>query len=270
MKKSLFVMVVALFLTGCSLNENMKNYEDHGNNQKGIDDYIGINYESKHEIKCDEMKNAKLMSDSLFVTTDGKVYHYGYDKLFSNDQNCKQFDDELDTGWSGPITISEIVGLRHSELIDSEMHQITTSTDSNKMGVVGSYNHKVENIKEWYFSYPSFIIRENDKMYVLGDSNKQEINNSLPSSEKILYVNGGVIKTDKGYYILKFKISNKEECEKYDDVECKLEYYIESNDTLNKLKDKIVIAYSRGYDSDDYNISFYAKNNTIYSIKMDK
>ncbi len=270
MRKKLIVMFLLLVvITGCS---NNKSKESNDNNSKKVDDYIGINYETKHEIKCEEMKNAKLMSESLFVTTDGKVYHYGFDNLYSNEQNCKKFDDELDTWWSGPVTISEIVGLRYTELIDSKMHQITTSTDTNKMGVVGSYNHRVENIKEWYFSSPGFIIRENDKMYALGEYNndKQEINNSLPSSEKIISVNGGVIKTDKGYYLLRAKVTNKNECEKYDDVECKSEYYIEKSDILNQLNDKIFVAYSRGYNYDVSEIFVYAKNNTIYSIKIDK
>jgi hypothetical protein len=269
MKKKLIVLFLLLIvITGCSNNKSIES----NNNTKKVDDYIGINYKSKHEIKCEEMKNAKLMSESLFVTTDGKVYHYGFDNLYSNEQNCKKFDDELDTSWSGPVTISDIVGLRNGELIDSKMHQITTSIDTNKMGVRGSYNHRVENIKEWYFSLPGFIIRENDKMYALSeyDNNKQEIKNSLPSSEKIISVNGGVIKTDKGYYLLRANITNKNECEKYDDVECKVEYFIESSDVLNKLDDKIFIAYSRGYSYDISEMNVYAKNNTIYSIEIDK
>lgn len=265
MKKNLiFLFLLLLIVTGCSNNTQK---DINTNNSKKIDDYINVEYKTKNEIKCDEMANAKLISKTIFVTNDGKIFHYGSDKLYSNEQNCKQFDDEPYTSWFGDETISEIVGLKYTELVDSKMHQILTNEEDNKIGIKGTYDYLLKNIKNWYVSSSGFIIREDNKFYLLdGEKNKQDITGNILSDDVIESVNGIVIKTNNGYYVLKSKISNKEECEKYDDVKCNYNYYIESSDILNSIKDKIVIAYTDGYNPNE--LFIYAKNNILYSIKI--
>ena len=68
------------------------------------------------------------------------------EKLYSNEQNCKQFDDEPYTSWFGDETISEIVGLKYTELVDSKMHQILTNEEDNKIGIKGTYDYLLKNM----------------------------------------------------------------------------------------------------------------------------
>ena len=274
MKKNLFILILIItFVSGCSLNGDMKEYRDNGDDKSNIDNYIGMKYESKNEIKCEEMKSSKFLSNSLFVTEDSKIYQYGFDKLFSNEQNCLRIDDKLDYGWSGPVTLSKIVGLRGSEAIDTKYQQILFYGESNKLFVGGTYDYVVKNLKEWYFTSPYIIERKDGKLYAVVESNspfvEKEIKGDIPANETIISINGGVVKTDKGYYVIKEKISNIEQCEKYEDIKCESEYYIESSKVLNNLKDKIYIAYSDSYRENNNTIQIYAKNNYIYSIQID-
>ena len=268
MKKVLLVLLILFMLCGCG-KEASNDGED-----KLYDDYIGMEYIEKYELKCEELKDSKYMSFEIFTTNDGKVYQYGRDKLFSNDQNCRQFDEKLDTGWSGPVTIGEIVGLRNTELIDSKMNQIEARIDENKLAVMGEYIYYLTGAKEWHFTSENILTRDNDKMYLVEfQEGKVEIKNSLPTDEKIISVNGDLIKTDKGYYSLKNKKLNREECEKYDDVECELEYYIIPNELANKLSDKIYNAYPSFNDFGTEGfvevLFVYAKNGFMYEIRND-
>jgi hypothetical protein len=248
MKKIIPLLFIILLLTGCSSKDNNENYDEE----------LELTYLTKREIKCDEIKNAKLMNMDLFVTNDNIIYQYSLDETYG-DLNCKKYAS----------TTSKITGLYNRNLIDENKTVLIAPPSSDKLLYVDNYSNTYTHDEYYYGS--SLIIRENNSMYSMvnnGDSNKKlDIQNPLPSNIKINSINGRIINADQGYYVINYRVTNKEECESDTTKECIKENYIEPSEILNKIKDKISIAFTKNYDDYDNTIYFYY-NGFIYSINM--
>ena len=209
----------------------------------------------------------------MFVTNNNQIYEYGIDKLYSNDQNCHQLGVNPRYNYLDNLKLGQIVGLRISEMIDDKKQQISymPEVDSGNVAITGEFVTELKGVSEFYLSYPHIIERKNNVFNVIIYNGlpitKKDMQSEIVENEIIRYVNGGIIKTDKSYYLIKSTINNKEECEKYDDIKCEYNYNIIRNDLLNSINDKIVIAFNNGYENEDI-IYVYAKNGFIYTINI--
>lgn len=221
MKKVICCFLIVVILSGCSKKVNLEEKKQ-------------INYNlPKVEVKCDEIKDIVDFSyyNNLFITKQGKLYQINFAKLFSNDKNCLEIEST--------VLFKKIIrGGIISQ--DNDIYRYdNTNRTLDKFNFEDGYliMPYIQNINKNLYS--SIISAPNDEVgqnyfYVDKEENKiyiyKEINYpneyddkpilSLDSDEKIEYVVDNLIKTNKAVYTFKKVNINKDECEKYADIEC--------------------------------------------------
>lgn len=275
-KKILFLFLfISLILTGCSSNGKEVHLEKDKESKKNYDEYLGIEYIKKYDINCVALKDAKYFNYNLFSTNSDEIYIFFLDKLFSNDEHYRKFDKNEITNFQGEkMNINKIVGISSSiygdigGFVDAKAQSIYPSLNGSING--DSYGIKDQSMErynelmnsdEWHCSENGFMIRKNNKWLFNENYVDYEIFD-IPALETIVSINRNIIKTDKAFYILKSKITNKEECNKYADIKCDTRYFVEKINPLNRIFDKVIAAY-------DINnvITFVSNEGIIYEIK---
>ena len=51
---------------------------------------------TKEDFKCDTLDNIKTFNSNYFITKDNEIYDISFDELYSNNQNCKKRDTNID------------------------------------------------------------------------------------------------------------------------------------------------------------------------------
>ena len=91
-----------------------------------------------------------------------------------------------------------------------------------------------------------YLYYHDKKVYKLDDLGNKELIFNLKDDEELEYFVDDTIKTTKHYYVYSEIITNKEECEKYADIECirKNEFNVLDKKMENLLNDAIFYKYS--------------------------
>ena len=91
MKKKvlLFTLLFVLITTGCA--KKIEVIDKQGDEKFG--ELSGF---TKLSLKCDAIGSVADISpyDNLLITKDGKLYRISYEKLFTNNTNCKQVESD--------------------------------------------------------------------------------------------------------------------------------------------------------------------------------
>ncbi|MBQ3307966.1 MAG: hypothetical protein IJG68_07240 [Bacilli bacterium] len=256
MKKKSFIFVLICFvllfgLCGC------KNGKE--SNEKSIKKGINSKYTFKNKIVCDALDDdvVSFGYNMNYFVTKNKVYQFNKDKLFSNDQNCKEIEiEELD---SDIIAIGGSIDTKYStysyepslKKFSPYYHfsngEISSRRESfykqwfDGQGDNIRYSYAVNNLK----NYMGIIfIDDSIKMFGIKNNNiyYADVEHVFESDEEILIVFDGYLRTNKAFYKIKAYKMNKEECEKYADVSCKYGFKLEKDQFLNQYYDDIKYA----------------------------
>ena len=232
-RKILSIIVLVLIIIGAIIlrvflmNENENNQENENNDEITKLDYVTTLVGLENE--------DVILTDLKYVITSDNIYTVTFKNLYSNDTNYKnlefpkkvlgiqlfedlaewyQFlDNEKNIYFANdPEDLQNAVA---SDTVDYDYTLVNNElyTNNNNQVFFAAYNGMWEDT-----TYENGILVEN---------------NNIPSNEKILAIykssNKYYLKTDKAFYKFNKKkvATNKEECEKYVDVECNYEYVYE-------------------------------------------
>ena len=205
MKKVLLVLVILFMLCGCS-------------------------NEKKEQFNCDVLNDVKMFidkdgsDDKYFLTNDGSLYKIG---SYSDGSNCKKIDSDIKFKGYYKENFGYLVSI-DNELFSLNIDTINPSNEKNNYSDVIKTSEILYKNNDGMAEYTGYLLKEDCNIYLHRYYVEEEdkLYKSFPN-EKILDFdcsNGTPqwIKTDKAYYINMLK--NEEECNKYDDVECKYEF----------------------------------------------
>ena len=273
MKKIKLILVIGLVLLcicGCDKKDkdNSTNMDNNSqNSQTELTEYLldfGSNIR-KYDVKCDVIMDIVDFSfyENLFITNDGKVYQISFDKIFSNNENCKLvnsdqkfvkfikagilnnenvlYDFDSDKGILKPYTLYDNINMPNFLQIIKK--------DYNNVYVHGSTNEDTY----YYFdnfsnSFYKYTFDDNFKNVKLNDNSFFTIS----GDESIEYLLDGNIKTNKYLYIYDSYVKNAEECSKYADIKCENEvgfYQDKEIKNIDKAKFIKVNTYHTGLSS---------------------
>ena len=208
---------------------------------------------------CDiDYNNIKYFQSGYFVTKNNEIYDISFDKLYSNNQNCKKAT--LDTN---------IKAIKGNYVLDKNNNLYTLQQNDRGKRILQEYSNALSYEKtiidlmnndniDYIYNITSdyskgeiyaLILKSDNNIYKLiykdGSGSvvfdKEELYKSLEeygnikyiTFEPYLYTNSGkniqleentitTIFSDKGYYYLEEIITD--ECKKYQDIECELEF----------------------------------------------
>lgn len=274
----ILLLIMVLLITGCKNSETKNN--EHGNEtveEKKFDKISELNY---IDIKCGALADIVDYSsiDSLFITKSGDIYQFSYDKLFSNDTNCKKIesDKKFKRFIRGAIIDSnnDIYSYDNGKnIVVKNNHNTTMPYLLDKI----SKNDYDNIIYEWnsdYNDYERYFYYDVDtnSIYEYSNKNYKKSENAMfnfETDEIVEYITYNGIKTNKAFYTQGRIAENANECEKYVDVECiyKNTFYKIGNETINKNLEHIKYIY---YDN-SHNTPVYFivdENNNFYTNVM--
>ncbi len=202
----------------------------------------GCNKESKEKFNCDILNDVKMFIytrdgvKNYLLTNDGSLYIIGN---YSDGINCKKINSNEKFKGYYKENFENLVSI-DNRLFDLNNDNITLSNEKNKYVDVLKTTEVFYNENNGDIKYTGYLLKEDGNIYLHHYylDEMDEIFKSF-SNEKVLDFDSSRnkplwIKTDRAYYIN--KIINQEECNKYDDVECKYEY--EKSEILtNKYND---------------------------------
>ena len=212
---------------------------------------------------CDiDYNNIKDFQSDYFVTKNNEIYDISFDKLYSNNQNCKKAT--IDTN---------IKAIKGDYILDNNNNLYTLQQDEKSNLILKKYdymsnfgkmikdimnNNNIDKLLNIYDDYSkkemyALVLKNDNNLYKLIykikgvypdeyiELEKEELYKSLEeygnikyiTFEPYLYTNSGkiiqleentitTIFSDKGYYYLEEIITD--ECKKYQDIECELEF----------------------------------------------
>lgn len=205
------------------------------------------------------------------LTANKSMYQFSFDEIYSGDTNFKLIDQDANAN-----------GIYFGDLIN---FNDKNNYDYYRIGKIPYLN----TCKYFIYNYSSiqYCITNDAKLrihYLLNsdtfakndfdEPRELEISNlDLIKDEKVLALyDDTYLKTDKNFYNLIEKkiISNEEECNKYIDVECKvqsIQFEIEKNELLSSMYDdiKFVIITDREYNI----INIILKDGRLLEYKFD-
>lgn len=267
-KKISLILLCGIVLLGvCGCDNKPKN--DTKPKEEKFTELKNLGSIGKYDVKCDEIKDIVdyLFYPGLFITNDGKLYQLSFDKVFSNEKNCKQVESNN--------TFKKFI---RSGILDNQNNIYYFDKDK--------YELEIYNFEPGYTSMP--YIKDIDKSNYLNISSAKKPNDSmidlyfytkenkvyrydadnnfrltlnnepifvLENDEVIEYSLDETIKTNKNFYVYSSKVKNKEECEKYADIKCIYE------DSFYKVDKNISNQYE--------NIKFYKTVNGYGTIIVD-
>ena len=215
------------------------------------------------ELKCDALDNIKLLTSDRIITKDNEIYDISFDKLFSNNQNCKKIETNINISnirdgfiFSKDnkfynISDFEEVGIAdylQIYLLDKNIIKIIESDYDEINGKINLLVFKNNNIYKQTYNLNlangnRIITFENEELY---KSLEEYGNIKHITFEPHLYTNSdkniqlwkSTIKTiisDKGYYYL--NEVKTDECTKYVDIEC--EFELKESETYKRFSKDI-------------------------------
>lgn len=251
----IFILMACLLITGCKNKEpygigsiEEETFVDLGELGKGI---------AKYDLVCNEIQDIidYNIDDSLFITNDGKLFQLNYEKLYSNNKNCKQIESNkiftkfihggiIDNNNDIYYLQDEILKEFHFEIGHPTMPYIPSVSPDKYPNIIYT-QIDLENY--------DYLNLENNILYSI--INNTEVFNA--HNEKILKIMDNTIITDKTYYIYNKQIINQNECQKYADIDC-----IFKNGFNRLNNEKITSQYDK--------IKFfkYGENNTVLIIDI--
>lgn len=202
----------------------------------------GCSNEKKEYFNCDVLNDVKMFvakdgsEKNYLITNDGSLYSVGN---YSDGSNCKKIDSDIKFKGYFKENLGGLVSI-DNELYIIDDSSITTSNEKNNYTDVIKTTAILFEDNNGIAEYTGYLLKEDGNIYLHRYYIEEE--DKLYKSfqnEKILDFDcsSGVpqwIKTDKAYYVNKIK--NEEECNKYDDVECKYEFG-KSDKLTNQYKD---------------------------------
>lgn len=268
MKKKIILICFIFLLCICGCNNKTKNIEENIPKEiKKIGDNI------KTEIKCEEIKDIVDFSfyENLFITNDGKLYQISFDKIFTNEKNCKQI--ESNHSFIKFIRGGILDQNNNFYYFDRENYELKSFNFENGYTLMPylseidkSIYSSISSTMKPNNNMPIYFYTNNNNVYLYeedGSFTKHLNSNpilSLDSDEKILYFIDGTIKTNKKYYSYKSKLKN-EECKKYADIKCIYEdNFYSDNEEINNQYDNI-----KYYKEDSESSIIIDINNNIYT-----
>ena len=243
-KYIIFLIVISLLLCSCSNNNNTNNQEIESSG------YHDVN----NDINCNYIKDAiYYLDNSFFINSNGQVYKFKKNKLYSNEKNCIETDF---IAKNFKFAIDKWLYNNNNELIavyDVEKDNILIPNELNNHPLL-YINTNFDFITSYECEYNIYLYIKDKKIYKYNDSVNDLYLGKIPDNENIIYMAGDIIKTDKNIYQL--KKTNSEECSKYVDVDCTFAY--EKSNLSNIYNDIILISqktlidknfkhYSKGY-----------------------
>ena len=266
-KYIIICLTLCICLCGCDNNKNnTQNNESINTSKEEFFELENLSGISKKDVVCEEIKDIIDFSfyDNLFITKDGKLYEISFNKIFTNNKNCKQVE-------SGNIFVKFIKG----GILDNENNIYYYNSDKQlekfdfHVGyptmpyLVGINQEDYINISAAIVSTKEhYFYTKNNKVYLYKDlilDDKTLIEEPIftfDNDETIEYSIDGTIKTNKKIYIFSSKITNEKECQKYADVDCiyKDNFYELDNTELSKQYENIYFYKSSGERISKYNL----------------
>lgn len=255
MKKTITIGILLFSLItliiGCKSNEKNNYYKDEKSINDSHEEKKLSDYKQGHKIKC-SLLNENIISylDNFVEYNSKEIYHINFNQLYSNNENCiKVFTANnniigtINHGYySGMADINgHIYGINESNLQifeDIGKHLAYLPKDDELMSSLpGTFIHSVYNKKN-----KTLIIYEN---YKVNNEKKYIVDISKLKDEEVIMNYGDVIKTNKKYYQIVKNITNKEECNKYADIECEYKYEIINNEIMSNSYNDI-LSYING------------------------
>lgn len=115
-------------------------------NKQNCDKYY-MEFTTKN-FKCDALDNIKVLDNNYLITKDNEIYDISFDGLYSNNQNCKKKDTNID--------IKNIVSIAN---IDNYL----ILTKNNKL-----YNINIDNeMKGQYPSFAKTLLNDNNITHII-------------------------------------------------------------------------------------------------------
>ena len=260
----LTILILLITLTGC--NNSKKLYGTGSIEEEKFVDLGDLGDKiKKKNIICNEIQDIVDFSfyDNLFITKDGKLYQLSFEQLYSNNSNCKQI--ESDKSFLKFIKGGILDNQNDIYYLDDSKELIKFNFEVGYPMLPYINTIKKEDYKNLFYAMidienDGYFYLENNNIYQYSkDSAKQSLLNI--NDEVVEYIIDGGIKTNKNYYVYKKFITNKNECEKYADVECVEEIKFDKidNDKIsNQLEHiKFIKYFAKSYIIIDENNNVY-------------
>ena len=234
-------------MTACTNDENsLPNNNDVQNKEEGKE-------HTAQQLNCSALKDIKTSvfmgySGYIFETNNGNIYELST-SLFRNNTNCKKLNDDN-------IKVEKRLSERNFLATNGFIYSI-----SNDGKVSRSYNVDINDyedvIMEKTFYFDNYRLKKDGKIYKYVNDNwelyKEIANEKILDFSIINNYNYEYIKTDKAFYSL--SLINKEQCEKYNEIEC--EYKLIKNEKLTSAYNDIAVVIDNGGSYIDRNGKFY-------------
>ncbi|MFR5857580.1 MAG: hypothetical protein ACLUFU_07230 [Bacilli bacterium] len=245
--------VILLGVCGCNSYLNDSSLSQYAKQQ--------VLYNGSYKINCPELTENSIISNfnGEFFITNNNVYQLNYEQVYSNEKNCKLignikegtkpiiFDNhtivdnkknEYYISWEknekGDYYIEAKTNIyQHFERFDINLELVSAQKYSN--GNFGETYDIITYTQNGLFAYYIDRTYNEEEKYYSYKINVDNINN-----ERIIKLYGSTIKTDKAFYEINKRKTNKEQCEKYADVKCEYEYYLKQNKILTKYYNEIM------------------------------
>lgn len=253
-KISLFILCgfILLGVCGCGKEKNevsnSNNVNPALNNTCSLTEY-SVEYSGK-DFYCPEMSEIKQGGGGFFITNDGKLYEYSNKKYSTTENNCKKVETDVVFDKIIRDTLISKNGDFYSYNY-SNLKKITNQEIEQGRAFYGINQMEIELYKlNSNIFFLKFIDTNNPEIYGYVDGNNvYSITydwDNKKANEKLLYIfkddeiienlTNGYIITSKGYYV--YDITNKNECQRYEDVEC--EYGLVKVETKSNCEDSII------------------------------
>ena len=253
------ILVISLVLTGCNGDVTRSLRQDGFSVNDSKFKCNLLNLDGKEAKDENTSENIKFLVGDYAIGESGNIYQLSYDKLFSNDMNCKKvakiptkavFDESYILGEDGKYYYlnaqdgDTVVQFSEVPQEDENYQKLSLffTGDVKKAVTVNSNINSYYVLKDDGSIYNYVLTKdEQSKTFFVKSDNVQFTSNSYDGKIIDFYYAGDstttFFRTPTSIY--RNLIGNEEECSKYVDVPC--EYEIGVDTTLTENLDRIVI-----------------------------
>ena len=176
-----------------NVRKEQEKLQEERRNAKTLTDYIktrsckyswyeGCSYDLTvltEDFKCDALDNIKVLDNNYLITKDNEIYDISFNDLYSNNQNCKKKDTNID--------IKNIVSIGG---IDNYL----ILTKNNKLYSINSINRDNE-MKGQYPSFAKTLLNDNNITHIIHTDQNNNYDDNM--SREIMAL---VLKKDNKIY----------------------------------------------------------------------
>jgi len=245
--KFIFILMVLFFICSCSSNKKSVESTDENYDKENefINELLVRNNSNRYDWNCEvslnDIKDISVFSN-MFISDDGILYEFSLIGEYSTTKNnCLKIetDKKFEKFINGSIISNDkkIYGYFDGEFVE-RMYGWTGAFNYDLF----DYNENVVVLNLGLDSNPKYGVVKDNKIfsYDTNSFNSDDIKSekelyTFSSDESFVGIYGSYIKTNKAYY--KYGIINKNECDKYVDIEC--EYGIVKDELVSNLYDEI-------------------------------